>query len=344
MADINLPTNQALMQMAGSYRISQVLYVTATLGIADLLKDTPKRSYQLAAECGASPEALFRLLRALVNLNILVQDPDGRFTLTPSGTYLLTDHPCSVRPYILYVAAPVIWESWGNFIYSVFTGETAIKYTFGLELFDFTAQNPEFEEVFDNGMAGMTISIANDLVTAYDFSQFKRVIDIGGGNGSLLEALLKAYPTLEGTLFDQPQVAAKAARLQTVAELGARLKIEVGNFFESVPGGADAYILKYILHDWTDSNAIEILKSCHQAMRAGAKLLVVEAILPGVENIDENEPSLGKIFMDLQMLALTGGRERTESEFQHLFKSAGFQLTGVIPLSANLSIIEGVPV
>lgn len=334
-----LPPNLALMQMAGAFRLSQVLYVTARLGLADLLKDGPKRSDELAAACGASPDALYRLLRALLSLGILAQDNQGRFTVTPSGAYLQTDHPASVLPYILFIARQDNWQVWGNFFYSVNTGETAFRHIFGMDVFEYASQNPEFGRIFNNGMAGMTISMSQDLLAAYDFSQFKRVVDVGGGNGSLLAALLKANPTLQGVSFDLSPVAAHASQLLAEAGLAGRSEVVGGDFFKAVPTGGEAYILKLILHDWDNDKATHILKSCYQAMDEKARLLVIDVCLP--EQVEASEVHLTKIMFDLQMLTLTGGQERTETEFRQLFEAAGFRLVRVIPLPTRWSIIEG---
>lgn len=341
MSQNTLPPNLALIQMASAFRISQVLYVTARLGIADLLKNGPKQPDELALACNASPQALYRVLRALISMGIVTQDSEGRFAITPSGEYLQADHPASVRPYILFITGEVNWQGWGNFLYSVNTGEAAIKDLFGMDLFEYASENPEFGEIFNKGMAGMTASMSRDIIAAYDFSNFNRVVDVGGGNGALLAALLKANPALQGVTFDLPQVAEQAAQFLTETGLAGRCEVVGGDFFKAVPTGGDAYILKLIIHDWDDERATRILNSCYQAMDAKARLLVVDIVLP--EKVEANEAHLTKIMFDLQMLTLTpGGRERTETDFRQLYEAAGFRLNRVIPLSTRFSIIEGV--
>jgi predicted O-methyltransferase YrrM len=340
MSENPMPPNLALMQMAGAFRLSQILYVTARLGLADLLKEGPKQAEELAVACGTSPTALYRLLRAVVSMGFFGQDDQGRFTVTSSGAYLQADHPVSVRPYILFIAGQTNWQAWGNFRHSINTGEAAFEHIFGMNLFEYATQNPEFGEIFNKGMAGITASMSRDLIATYDFSQFKRVVDVGGGNGSLLAALLTANPNLQGVIFDLPPVAERASKLITEAGLAGRGEVVGGDFFKAVPTGGDAYILKLILHDWDDEKAIHILKSCYQAMDAEAKLLVVDVVLP--EQVVANNVHLTKIMFDMQMLTVTGGRERTETEFRQLFEAAGFRLDKVIPLPTRWSIVQGV--
>lgn len=337
----SLPPNIALMHMVTGYRVSQVLYVTTRLGIADLLKSGPKGSEELAKTTLSFQPALERLLRSLVSLGIVTQDPQDRFGLTPLGTYLQADHPLSLRPYILFIASEPEWQSWGNLEYSVLSGKAAFNSAFGIGLFEYNAQHPEFGEIFNKGMAAITAGMAWDLVKAYDFSQFERVIDVGGGNGSLLRTILKANPAVHGVLFDLPEVVCEAAKLMENTGVSERCEVVGGDFFKMVPEGGNIYILKLILHDWSDEKAAEILKSCYNAMDDKARLLVVEQLSP--ENVQVSVTHQDSMTRDLNMLVLFGGgQDRNQTEFRCLFVEAGFDLLQTIPFSTSWNIIEAI--
>jgi hypothetical protein len=329
-----------LLQMAGGFNISQIIYVTAKLGLADLLKDEPKTLGELADATGASPVGLYRLLRGLMALGLFTQDDQARFNTTETGSYLRADHPHTVRPVILFHVGEVSWQAWGNFLYSVKTGEAAFQHTFGMNLFDYATVNPQFGEIFNNAMAGMTGNMLEELIAGYDFSPFEQVVDVGGGNGALLIALLKAYPSLRGLVFDLPAAANQALPLLAEAGVGERSAVIGGDFFKSVPAGGDVYLLKSIIHDWDDSSACEILKNCAQAMSKEARLLIVEGLIP--EKVEANPSHLVQVIFDLRMLTMTpGGKERTETEFRQLFRRAGLELGRVITLP-RWKILEGV--
>jgi hypothetical protein len=340
MSENSLPPGQALIQMAGAFNISQVIYVTARVSLVDLLKNGSKTTEELAEATGSSHSGLYRLLRALLALGILTQDSQGRFNVTDLGSYLQADHPASVRPYILFLAGEENWQSWGNFLYSIKTGESAFQHLFGMNLFEYAGHNREFGEIFNNGMASMTANMVEELIAAYDFSRFNHVVDVGGGNGALLAALLKVYPTLQGTVVDLPEVTGQATQLLAEAGVSGRSQAVGGDFFKSVPTGGDVYILKLILHDWDNQRASEILKNCRQAMAEKARLLVVEGLIP--EKILPTAAHLNQVIFDLRMLTMTpGGRERTETEFGRLFEGAGLDLVRVISLP-RWKILEGV--
>lgn len=337
----NMPPNIALMRMITSYRVSQVLYVTAKLGLADLLKDGPKRSEELAQVTGSFQPALDRFLPALVSLGILAQDAQDRYELTSSGAYFQSDHPLSVHAYTLFIAGEIEWQTWGKLEHSLLTGDSAFKQTFGMNLFEYYSQHPEDGDIFDKAMGATSENISRDILEAYDFSQYKKVVDVGGGNGSLLVSLLKANPSLQGVLFDLPQVTSRATKLLEKAAVKDRCEVIGGDFFKQVPGGGDVYIFKLILHDWDDEKATDILKSCYQAMGGKARLVVVEQLQPDRVEISEFHQTL--ITRDLNMLALFGGgRERNKTEFEQLFERAGFDLVQVIPLSSQFNIIEAI--
>ena len=228
----NMPPNIALMRMITSYRVSQVLYVTAKLGLADLLKDGPKRSEELAQVTGSFQPALDRFLPALVSLGILAQDAQDRYELTSSGAYFQSDHPLSVHAYTLFMAGEIEWQTWGKLEHSLLTGDSAFKQTFGMNLFEYYSQHPEDGDIFDKAMAATSENISRDILEAYDFSQYKKVVDVGGGNGSLLVSLLKANPSLQGVLFDLPQVTSRATKLLEKRQLRTVVKLS-GEIFSN---------------------------------------------------------------------------------------------------------------
>jgi hypothetical protein len=330
----DVPPPVALLQLVTGYWVSQTIYVAAKLGIADLLKDGPQHSDELAQATGTHGRSLYRLLRALASVGVLAEAEDGCFGLTPLGEYLQTGTPGSVRA-ITINHGERLYRPWGDLLHSVRTGEPAVKH-----IFKCLAQNPESAVIFSEAMAEITTQVSTAVVAAYDFSRFSKIVDIGGGNGTLILSVLQANPKMSGVLFDLPYVVEDAQKHIEAVGLTGCCEIVAGDFFASVPSGGDAYILKNIIHDWDDEHALKILQNCHSAMAENGKLLLVEeVILPG------NEPSFGKL-VDLNMLVMAGGGERTEAEYRALFAVAGFTLTNVIPLQSSfgLSVIEGVRV
>lgn len=333
----NIPPQLVMLQMVSASWISQSIYAAAKLGIADLLKDGSKNCDELAIATRTHTRSLYRLMRALASVGIFTESEPGYFNLTPLAACLQTDIPGSIRPFVIMLGEEHN-RAWGDLLYSIQTGTSAFEHLYGMQIFQYYAQNPEPAKIFDAAMTSFS-SIENaETITSYDFSSIRKLVDVGGGHGSLIATILKANPTLQGILFDQPAVIAGAKHLMTAEGVGERCEIIAGDFFESVPSGSDAYILKHIIHDWDDERAITILKNCHRAMVDNAKLLVVEQVIP-----PDNEPFFGK-FLDLNMLVMCpGGCERTENEYRVLFKAAGFQLTQIVPTS-NVSVIEGIRV
>lgn len=332
----NLASAMAVLQSITSYRISQSIYVAAKLGIADLLKDDSKTSEELANITDSHAPSLYRVLRALSSVGIFAEDSNGRFGLTPLAACLQTDIANSMRASAIIRSEEVYREPWGHLLHTVRTGETAFQHVYNMEFFDYLAQNPETAGLFDAAMTGYSETIIDALLAAYDFSSIRQLVDIGAGQGSLIAAILKKYPKMQGVLFDQASVLERAKPLLKAEGVADRCQFIAGNFFESIPDGADAYIMKNIIHDWDDERAITILNNCRNAMAKNAKLLLVESIIfPG------NEPSVAKLF-DLEMLVLTGGKERTEAQHQALFQTVGLQLTKIISTTSWQSIIEGI--
>lgn len=334
----NTPLPEALEQMITSTWISQAIYVAAQLGIADLLKDGPKSSFDLAKATGTHERSLYRVLRALASVGVFVELEDGCFELTPLATYLQTDVPGSMRALAIMFGKEWHWRPWLNVLHTLKTGNTTFEHVHGMNLFEYLAKTPEAAQIFNEAMTSTNATIKATLTSDYNFSSISKIVDVGGGHGSLIAAILKAYPTMQGILFDLPLVVTDAKRHIEAEGLTQRCEIVGGNFFESVPSGGEVYVLKNIIHDWDDTHAIAILKNCYHAMVEKGKLLLIEAVIP-----PKNEPSFSK-FLDLEMLVMSGGCHRTEVEYQALLEAAGFQLTNIITTSSSLNVIECVPV
>lgn len=327
------PQNE-LSQIIGAYQQSQAVYVAAKLGLADLLKEGPRTPEELAESTGTHARSLYRLLRALASIGLFAEDEQGRFTLTPMAELLRSDHPDSKRAMALMMGEEH-YRAWGDLLYSVQTGRTAFERVYGMPVFEFLSQNPEKGEIFDQAMTAIHGAETEPMVEAYDFSGVGTLADIGGGNGSVLSAVLRRHPDMQGILFDLPPVVDRARGTIEAAGLADRCRFVSGNFFEEVPSGADAYLLRHIIHDWDDAKCTTILQTIHRAIPDEGRLLVLESVIP-----PGNDP-LGAKFLDLTMLALPGGQERTEAEFRQLFETAGFRLTRIIPTATEVSIIEG---
>jgi len=328
-----------LVRMIHGYRVTQMLAVAAKLGIADFLADGPKSVAELAERTETHPGALHRLLRALAGNGVLAEDDRGRFALTPLGGLLRTDDPGSARALAIYNGDELVWRSWGSLLHSVATGSAAFQRLYGMSIWEYRSQHPEPDAVFNDAMTALSNRRIGDVMATYDFSGIRTIVDVGGGHGALLAAILRAHPGMRGILFDQPHVAAGAHRLLETAGVADRCRIVAGDFFEEVPTGGDAYILSKIIHDWGDERATAILRACRRAMTAQARLLLAEAVIPA-----GNGPHVGKL-LDLHMLVmLEGGCERTEGEFRTLLAGAGFSLTRVLPANEENSVIEARPV
>jgi hypothetical protein len=336
MSTDGIPPALALLQQALGISISRSVCVVAKLGIADLLKDGPLDTETLAAAVGVHAPSLYRVLRTLASVGIFAEGDDGRFGLTPQAEPLRSDAPDSVRDYILMVGDEWYWRPWDHLLHSVQTGRPAFEHVHGADFFTFLARDPGAAAVFDAAMTSRSAQENDAIASAYGFSGLGTIIDVGGGHGSLLAAILRANPGLRGVLFDRPQVVAEARRQLEAAGLGGRCEVLAGDFFESVPAGGDAYILKRVIHDWDDERAGALLRNCHRAMPGDGRLLVIELVLP-----PGNDPSLGKLF-DLLMLVNLGGRERTEADYRTLLAGAGFELTAVTPTPSLVSVVEGV--
>ena len=332
-----MPPQLAILQMASGYWVSQSIYVAAKLGIADLLKDSPKSCDDLATATGTNAPSLYRLLRALASLGVFAETELNQFTLTPLAACLQSDVPNSFRAFVILLGEEH-YRAWGDLLHGVQTGGSPFENVYGMNLFDYLAQNPS-AKIFDESMTNASAIESATIAASYDFSSIQTLVDIAGGEGLLIASILKSNPTLKGVLFDRPHVIERAKRFLEAEGVLERCQLAAGSFFESVPEGGDAYILKHIILDWDDERAIAILKQCHKVMPANGKILVAEQVIP-----PGNEPFMGKL-LDLTMLVITpGGRERTEAEYRALFEKAGFKLTRIVPTQDEISIIEGIRV
>jgi hypothetical protein len=327
-----------LVQMLTGCWISQALYVAATLGIADLLREGP-RSYEMLAEATQTHAgALYRILRALASLGVFAEDEERRFTLTPLAELLRSDAPGSLRAFAIMLGSREHWRAWEGALHSVKTGEPAFDHVFGMPLFQYFATHPESASVFDHGMTSRGAQDNSAILAAYDFSAAHKLVDVGGGHGTLLSSLLAAYPDARGVLFDLPHViAAVRERLERQGETG-RCEYVAGDFFAMVPSGGDCYLLKKVIHDWGDQQALQILTNCRKAISDAGRLLMIEPVVP-----PGNDPAFSKLLDLLMLVWTTGGRERTENEHAALLKLARFKSSRVVPTSAGVSIIEAIP-
>jgi hypothetical protein len=322
---------EQLRRLGMGFQVSQAIHVAARLGIADLLLDGPRTSDELAAATDTHADSLYRLLRALATIGVLHEQPRGRFALTPMGERLRSDVEGSFAGWARFMGRPYFWEAWTALEHSVRTGENAFRAVHGTDVWTYRSQHPDESAIFDGAMASRTGAANCSILAAYDFSRFGIVADIGGGNGTLLAALLAANPQMRGILFDQPHVVAGAA--DVLAPVANRCKVVGGSFFESVPGAADAYLLKWIIHDWEDSESVAILSACRAAMDGGSVLVIERIVGPPNEDPDT-------AFSDLNMLVAPGGRERTLGEFERLFAAAGLALQGTTSTASGNHVIE----
>lgn len=314
------------------------LYVAAKLGIADMIADDSSAADELARATGTDARSLYRILRALASSGVLAESSDHQFRLTPLGATLRSDAPDSMRAWVLYTGEPWNLQAWQEIIHSVRTGKAAWDKAHGMAFFDYLARNPEASAIFDEALTSISRWDASAVTAAYDFSTIRKLVDVGGGRGELLATILTPNPHLNGVLYDQPHVVGEALKLLEDKRLVSRCEVIAGSFFESVPPGGDAYILKYVIHDWDDERSLVILRNCRRAMGNTGRLLLVELVVP-----PPGESHLAKT-SDVEMLVILGSPERTAEEYRNLLARAGFRMTRIVPTREPMSIIEGVPV
>jgi hypothetical protein len=332
------PPHAALLQMILGKWVSSAISAAAHFGIADHLESGPKSPRELASLTGTQERPLYRLLRANASVGVFTELEDGRFAQTPLSEPLRTDaRPC-VRHMAMMLTDDWHIRCWEQLPWCIETGQPASYKLHGKGMFDWMAQHPEKTGNFNQAMTDLSSGDAGAVVQSYDFSRFEHVVDVAGGHGALLAAILDQAPNLRGTLVEMPHVIEGARKAGLLDRFANRCTLEAASMFEHVPSDADAYIMKFIIHDWYDPECIKILGNCRQGIRPGGRLLVVDQVVPA-----RNEPGPAKL-MDLEMLVLPGGMERTEKEFRELFAASGFRLERIIHTPALQCIIEGVPV
>ena len=315
--------------------VVQSIHVVARLNIADLLELEPRTADELAEAVEVHAPSLKRVLRALTTIGIFSEDADGRFRHTDLSQTLRTDHPESVRPWALMLGAHFVWSPAGDLFESVRTGTGGFRRLYGQPFFEWAKTHPEDGAVFHAAMTSGAAQRLPALLSAYDFSRFERIVDVGGGHGAMLAGLLARHRELRGVLYDLPEVVVGAEALN-VPDLVERCEIVGGDFFASVPFGGDAYILSRVIHDWDDTAALKILGNCRRAMRSDGRLLLIEGVAK-----PPNEPDPNK-FLDVWFVG-SGGWERTEAEYKTLLHRAGLKLTQVVPIGRTSAVLEGCP-
>nr|WP_231976659.1 acetylserotonin O-methyltransferase [Mycobacterium sp. E740] len=333
-----VPGSVAILEMATGAWTTQTMYAAAKLGVADQLANGPARAADVAERVGADPDALYRLMRALASKGLLDHRRDDTFSLTRAGQAMRSDVPDSMRDMVLFIGHKARWEDWGELLHSVQTGEPAAVKLRGMPYFEYLETDPELAQVFNNAMtatSGMTNEIA---LSQYDFTNFRLIVDVGGGHGLLLSTILKYAPQARGVVYDLPSVVSGAETTLKAAGVADRCTAQGGSFLESVPSGGDAYVMKNIIHDWDDESALTILRNIRTAIAPDGKLLLFEMVLP------ERATSFVGFQLDLEMLVTVGGKERTRADYAELLRRAGFRLDSVTDTVTPISIVEASPV
>ena len=333
----------SLPQLASGYIPAQIVHVTTELGVVDAFEDGPRRYEDVAKQTGTHPRALRGLLRALVGLGLFVQLDADQFEPTELGRQLRTGAPGSARDQVLLTTAPELWRAWGDLSTIVRTGEPSRQPGTGWTPFEWLLQDPEGSAKMHELSGQSTKALAPGIAQACDFSRFGSVADIGGGDGTLIAGILTAVPGINGLLYDLPSAVETAPSTLKAAQVTDRCQIIGGDFFASVPSGAEVYVLKYILHDWNDEQGAAILRNCRAAMPADGRVFVVETIVPPIMAADNPIATA-----DLGILVGCGGAERTSDEYRELFDAAGFALTSIKDVllggePSGLQVIEGAP-
>lgn len=329
-----LPPHAAIIQMGTGYWVSRIVNMAARLDLADHLADGAKTAGDLAGRLEVQERALHRLMRSLSSLGILRDEGEGKYGLTPLGEAMKEGAPGAAKDAVLSMGGNAMWKVWEHFDHSMKTGEPATEKALGMPIFDYMGQHPELAKQFNGAMVGIHGAEPPAVAAAYDFSQFGTVTDIGGSTGNMLGHILTRHTEQKGVLFDLPHVVKDAPPLLEEYGVADRVTIEEGSFFDSVPAGSDAYILSHIIHDWSEEQCLTILRNCRDAMHDDSKLLIVEFVLP-----EGDEPHIGKM-LDIVMLVLPGGEERTPAEYSELLSKAGLKMTNVIPTNSPASIVE----
>jgi hypothetical protein len=327
---------ELLMQAACGHIVAQALNVAARLKVADYLAAGPRSAAELAKATQTEADALYRVLRALATVGIFTEVAPRRFALTPPAELLRSDVPNSMHAMVVFLCDPEHFQAYREMMHSVKTGETICQRVYGMPIFEHFANNQAWSDVFNSAMTSFSATVIPAALEVYDFGSIGTLMDVAGGHGFVLTSILEKYPKMRGILLEVDHVCEGASQRIGKLECSGRCQIMTGDFFKSIPAGADAIIMKHIIHDWDEDEALTILRNCHRALagKPNAKVILLEAVLGR-----GNEPQFGKV-LDLEMLLFTGGRERTEEEFRTLFARAGFQLTRVLPTKSPLSVVE----
>ncbi len=330
-----LPPHVQLIQMVSGYWLSQSIYVVSKLGIADLLQNNPQTCEKLASLTNTDTIALYRVMRALASVGIFSEIDSQCFSLTSLGEYLCENHPQSVKATAIMLGEAPHYQAWGNLLHSVKTGKPAFDEVFGMGVFEYFKSHPEDGAIFENSMSSFSFTEEKAILSAYDFSDFTTIVDVGGGYGEMLGSILEKYPHCQGILFDEEYVINHCQETLKKHNILNRCQAVSGSFFEKIPSGGDAYLLKHIIHDWGDQNAIAILKNCRDVLPDNGKILVMEMIVQSTDT-----PSSAKM-LDLNMLVMCqGGKERTKTEFEQLFSLAGLTLHRIVTTLEEICILE----
>jgi len=336
---VEVPPPFAVLDLMLGSMVTQTIYVAAELGIADLLyTDGPLPAGEIARKVDADPESLSRLLRFLASYGIFAEQ-DGRYALTPRADALRSDAPMSMRGMARLMGHPTHWADWTGFLETIRTGEPAVpKRHGGMNMFELVMTDQDYGQIFFGGMTNLSDTETVPLVSGYDWSQFGTIVDVGAGRGGLLAAILQAAPDSRGICFDERAPGNGAGEVLEAAGVADRVRIETGSFFGPAPAGGDAYLLKHIVHDWPHEQTVQILRNIRAVAGPDTRLLIMEFVLP-----EDSSPHIGKL-IDLWLLLLLGGVERTASQYAELLAEAGWQLERVVPTMATIAIVEARPV
>jgi hypothetical protein len=328
-----------LMRIVDAIVVHQALYAAAKLGLADLLDGNPQTTIELADQLAVNEPALYRIMRLLASQGIFEESLPRTFTNTDLSYFLRSGVPGSVRPLFLFTGSELYFAPFGEILHSVQTGKPARDKLYGMNVFEYLKEHPEMARVFDDAMTNRSRSIAPAVAMAYDFGAWASVMDLGGGNGMLLSAILMVHTELRGVLADLPHVVERASELGFLGgELQTRCELRGCDMFREIPSGCRAYVMKSVIHDWDDERAQQILVNCRRAVPDDGALLMVELAVA-----DGNSSALGKV-ADVAMMVLTGGKERTIEEYRALLAGAGFRLSRVFPVDGDFNIIESLPI
>ena len=331
------PAAVAMLEMVMAAWVAQAIQVAAELGIADTLADDPLPLDDLADRVGADPDALRRLMRALISRGIFRQRRDGRYELTALAETLRSDAPFSMHGYARFVGSPQHREHWTLLVESVKSGKPIIPQLRGNDAFDYLRDEPELAKIFNDAMTDLAGLAATAVVPGYSFGPYGTIVDVGGGHGVLLSTILAATPNARGVLYDLPEVVAGASALLSQQGVKDRVRVEGGSFFDSVPSGGDAYVLKNVIHDWPDEQAVAILRNVRAAVGADSTVLLVETVLP------EHDRDFAGKWSDLEMLLGANGRERDAAEYRDLLRQAGFRMNRIVQTASPYSVVEATP-